>query len=53
MGDGPFSFYCITGIGALKKHSESQTHLRNIELHKKTLNFFASRNNATKSDCVC
>ena len=40
------------GVGALRKHSEGQAHLKNMELYKKTLNFFAPRNNAAKSDCV-
>ena len=51
-GDGPLIFCCITGIGALKKNSEGQTLLKNMELHRKTFNFFAPQKNATKSDCV-
>lgn len=38
------------GIGALKKHAEGQAHVKNIELYKKTLNFFAPRSNTAKSN---
>ena len=36
---GPFSLYYITGVGALKKYSKGQNHLKNMELYRKTLNF--------------